>query len=255
MEAHRSLYFQGSSASQLSTPGASGALSSSLPVHLSSFEEKYPSLPDSLLLYMQRELNANPMAFYSSLPYNGVVGPIVPLTSGFSNEFDFSFVGPPENHSRKSPCLSQLSNAGTSLPLTTCHSRMLQSTLLNNCGSWFTDPLSEFFDDPVNTPIKINQFRRNNNGGCPIPSEDHSKRNYWQGCVDQLINDDSLTSNWNDRFVDSNVDDLQSKVAISSLNNTLLIWVHFHFLYMHSLFCRHSSKFAILPFYLFIFHP
>lgn len=231
MEAHRALYIQRSSASQLSTPGAFGALSSSLPVHLSTFEEKYPSLPDSQLLYMQRELNANPMAFYSSLPSNnGVVGHMFSSMSGFSNDFHFSSVGPPENHSRKSSYLSQLSNAGASLPLTTCHSRMLQSTPLNNSGSWFTDPLPDFFDYPVNTPIKINQVGRNNNGGCPIPSEDHSKRNDWQDWADQLIHDDdSLTSNWNDLFVDSNVEDPQPKVAISSLNTTLEIWVHFHF--------------------------
>lgn len=231
MEAHHALYIQRSSASQLSTPGAFGALSSSLPVHLSMFEEKYPSLPDSQLLYLQRELNANPMAFYSSLPSNnGVVGHMFSSTSGFSNDFHFSSVGPPENHSRKSPYLSQLSNAGASLPLTTCHSRMLQSTPLNNGGSWFTDPLPDFFDYPINTPIKINQVGRNNNGGCPIPSEDHSKRNDWQDWTDQLIHDDdSLTSNWNNLFVDSNVEDPQPKVAISSLNTTLEIWVHFHF--------------------------
>lgn len=231
MEAHRALYIQRSSASQLSTPGASGALSSSWPVHLSTYEEKYPSLPDSQLLCMQRELNANPMAFYSSLPSNnGVVGHMFSSTSGFSNDFHFSSVGPPENHSRKSPFLSQLSYAGASLPLTTCHSRMLQSTPLNNTGSWFTDPLPDFFDYPVNTPIKMNQVGRNNNGGCPIPSEDHSRRNDWQDWADHLISDDdSLTSNWNDLFVDSNVEDPQPKVAISSLNTTLEKWVHFHF--------------------------
>lgn len=231
MEAHRALYIQRSSASQLSTPGASGALSSSWPVHLSTYEEKYPSLPDSQLLCMRRELNANPMAFYSSLPSNnGVVGHMFSSTSGFSNDFHFSSVGPPENHSRKSPFLSQLSYAGASLPLTTCHSRMLQSTPLNNTGSWFTDPLPDFFDYPVNTPIKMNQVGRNNNGGCPIPSEDHSRRNDWQDWADHLISDDdSLTSNWNDLFVDSNVEDPQPKVAISSLNTTLEKWVHFHF--------------------------
>lgn len=217
MEAHRYLSIHGPSASQLRT---SGALSSSLPVNLSTLEEEYPSLPDYQLLSMQRELN--PLAFHSSLPSNsGVVGPMFPSMSGFSNDLHFSSVGPPENHSRKSPFTSLLSNGGASIPLTPCHSTMFQSTPFNNSGSWFADPLSDFFDYPVNTPSKINQFGRSNNGGCPSPSEDHSKRNNCQDWANQLINDDdSLTSNWNDLFIDSNVEDPQPKMAYQGMESS-----------------------------------
>ncbi|KAH7862836.1 hypothetical protein Vadar_010108 [Vaccinium darrowii] len=204
------LSIQRSSEGKLSNFGASGALSSSLPVLPSGLEEKYPKLPDSQQVSVERELNS---ASRSSLPSNsGVVGPLFSSTSGFSSNLHFSSAAHPEKHSRKSPFISQISNGGASMPLTHCDSRMLQSATSSDHGSFCADSLPSVVDYPVNTPAQNGQIGSNNDGGCDIATEDVSNRKEWQDWL--LINDDeSLTSNWNDFFSDNNVEDPEPKLA------------------------------------------
>ncbi|XP_052187054.1 protein PHOSPHATE STARVATION RESPONSE 1 [Diospyros lotus] len=215
MEARPALSIQRSSAGQLSNIGASGALSSSLPVLPPGLEEKCQKLPNSQQVSMERELNASPLALHTSLPSNsGVVGPMFSSTPGFSNSLHFSSIGPSERHLGKSPFISQSLNGGASMPLNLCDSRMLQSTAPSSNDSWCTDPLPNFLDYHVNSPIQNSQTGNSNSVGCRMPAEDPSKRNNWQDWADQLINDDdSLTSNWNEIFADSNVECPGPKMA------------------------------------------
>ncbi|KAA8543410.1 hypothetical protein F0562_021095 [Nyssa sinensis] len=230
MEARPALSVQSSGARQLSNLGASGALSSSLPVP-TTLGEKYPKLPDSQEVSMERKLMPTPLAFHSSLPSNsGVVGHMFSSSSGFSTDLHFSSASSHEKHSRKAPFISQSSNTGSSVPLThSCHSGLLQSTATIHCmgqsnrSSWCTDSLPDFFDYPVNTPGQNNQMESSNSGGCVMACEDLSKRNDWLEWADQLITgDDSLTSNLNELLVDTSLADPESKmtyqVAKSSAN-------------------------------------
>ncbi|XP_058208018.1 protein PHOSPHATE STARVATION RESPONSE 1-like isoform X2 [Rhododendron vialii] len=206
------LSIQRSSGGELSNHGASGALSSSLPVLRSGLEEKYPKLPDSQQVSVERELNSTSIALHSSLPSNsGVVGPLFSSTSGFSSDLQFSSSAPPEKHSRNSPFISQLSNSGSSMTLTHCDSRMLQSTTSSDNGSFCPDSLPSIVNYPANTPARNGQIGSNNDGGCDPATEDISSRKEWQDWL--LINDDdSFTSSWNDFFSDNNVEASEPKM-------------------------------------------
>ncbi|XP_059626075.1 protein PHOSPHATE STARVATION RESPONSE 1 [Cornus florida] len=222
MEARPALSIQRSGARQLSNLGASGALSSSLPVLPTNMEERYPNLQDSQQVSMERELMQNPSAFHSSLPSNsGVVGHMFSSSSGYSSDLHFSSVAPHEKHSGKAPFLSQSSNCGASMPFThSSHSGVFPSTVSShytrqsNNDSWRTDSLPDFFDYPVNTPGQNNQIDSTNSDGCVMVSEDLGKQNDWQEWADQLItDDDALASNWNDLLVDTHVADPEPKMA------------------------------------------
>ncbi|KAL7200942.1 hypothetical protein ACSBR1_032791 [Camellia fascicularis] len=148
-------------ARHLSTLGAYGALSSSLPVLPSTLEEKYPKLPNS----------------------------------------------------------QQSSNAGASMPLAPCHSKMLQCAASSKSDSWCTDSLPDFFDYPVNTSSSKSQIGSSISGGCAMATEDLSKQNDWQDWADLINDDDSLNSNLNGLFVDNNVEDPELKVLIKEMTN------------------------------------
>ncbi|KAL6978728.1 hypothetical protein U1Q18_020394 [Sarracenia purpurea var. burkii] len=215
MEAHPAFSIQRSSAGQLSNLGASGALSSSLPVLSSGSEDKYPKYPNSQQDSIERELDGNSVAPRSTLsPNSGVVGSMFSSASGVSINLHFSSIASPEKHSKRFPFISQSSNSGESMPLTPCDLRMFQSTTSSNNGSWGTDSPQKFFDYPVNTAVQSIQIGSSNNGSCTMPTEDLSKRSDWQEWADQLItDDDSLASNWNEFFTDGNVEDLEPKMV------------------------------------------
>ncbi|KAA8550715.1 hypothetical protein F0562_002399 [Nyssa sinensis] len=59
-----------------------------------------------------------------------------------------------------------------------------------------------------------NQMESSNSGGCIMASEELSKQNDWHEWADQLItDDDSLTSNWDDLILDTNVADPVPEMA------------------------------------------
>nr|KJB42351.1 hypothetical protein B456_007G149100 [Gossypium raimondii] len=186
MEARPALSIQRSGASQLSSLGVSGGLSSSLSIPSTHLEGTYQKLPDIQQVPSERELTTRPQAHATRVPTNnGVVGHIFSSSSGFSSDLHYSSVLPNEKHSRNSPFISQSLADTASLPLSQSSSSLLPQPTIPSCcnkensGSWCTDP--DFLDFPE-----------------------------W---ADQLITcDDALTSNWNELLVD-NVTNLEPKMA------------------------------------------
>nr|KJB42352.1 hypothetical protein B456_007G149100 [Gossypium raimondii] len=212
MEARPALSIQRSGASQLSSLGVSGGLSSSLSIPSTHLEGTYQKLPDIQQVPSERELTTRPQAHATRVPTNnGVVGHIFSSSSGFSSDLHYSSVLPNEKHSRNSPFISQSLADTASLPLSQSSSSLLPQPTIPSCcnkensGSWCTDP--DFLDFPVSTPVQSGQVENIQR------SEDFSKQNDWQEWADQLITcDDALTSNWNELLVD-NVTNLEPKMA------------------------------------------
>ncbi|XP_057963970.1 protein PHOSPHATE STARVATION RESPONSE 1 isoform X2 [Malania oleifera] len=228
MEARPTLSFQRSGVKQLSDFGASGTFSSSSPVLPTALEEAYPKLPNSQEVSMEKEIMTKPLAMHATplASNSGVVGHIFSSSSGFSMDLHFSSASPCEKHSRNSPFIAQSSD-GASLPLThSSHSGMLQSASSSHCANendsapWCTDSLQGFLDFPVNSPVQNAQIESCSGSGV-MASEDLCKRSDWQEWADQLItDDDSLTSNWNDLLVDTNVANPEPKTAYQLPNSS-----------------------------------
>lgn len=222
MEARPTLSIPRSSAPQLSSFGASGALSTAIPVVPTALEEKYPKLPDSQQLSMERGIRQCPPATFSPISSNsGVVGHMFSSSPGFSTDLHFSSISQQEKHSRQVPFIPQSTGDGSSVLLPhSSHSEVIQSeassqyTKENNDPSWCPDSLSEFLDYPVNTSLQNNQIDSGNSLEGILQPEDLSKRN-WQEWADQLISDDdALTSSWTDLIGDNGVTDLEPKTQV-----------------------------------------
>ncbi|PON66819.1 Octamer-binding transcription factor [Trema orientale] len=220
MEARPALSISRSGAKQLTNMGLSGALSSPLPVLPAHFEEAYPKLPDSQQVSMERELMTSPVTHASRLPSNsGVMGHIFSSSSGYSSDLHYSSVSPHKNQSRNAPFISQSSTNGVSFPVPqSSNSTLLPSTTSGhyakeNSASWCTDSVSDFLDFPVNTSVENSQVEGSSCSGIMAP-EEFGKRNDWQEWADQLItDDDALNSNWDELLADTNVTDIEPKMA------------------------------------------
>lgn len=211
MEARPAVSVQSVVASQLSNCGASGALSSSFPMLPTVLGEKYPLLPDSQQTSTEKELKQHPGTFVSHLPSNsGAVGLMFSSSSGFSADLHFSSVPPQESHSGPAPFISQSTNSETSILLP--HSGVLQSTassqyLNENNEPWCIDPLPDFLDYSMNTPVQNSQLACSN------------KQSDWQEWADLVINEeDALTSNWNEIMADTSLAETEVKVSYIFLN-------------------------------------
>ncbi|KAK9146212.1 hypothetical protein Sjap_006115 [Stephania japonica] len=206
MEARPSLSIH-TGTKQLSNLGASGAMSSSLPVLPITLEDKYPKLPDSQHISLGRDLMTNPVASHATplASNNGVIGHIFSSSSGFSNDLQYSSVLSNERHSRHSAFVSQSSNNGTAFP--TPHSSgsgIFESAKLTDYNkesgdvSWCTDSLQGLFDFSDSIPGQSNQIE--NGSAAALATEDQT----W---ADQLITDDeSLLPNWNEILAENSVD-------------------------------------------------
>ncbi|KAL2900270.1 Protein PHOSPHATE STARVATION RESPONSE 1 [Bienertia sinuspersici] len=208
MDGHPAISIQRSGPRQLS---ASGALSSSLPVLSSTLEEKYPKLPDSQQVCMERELVTNPLVFHSNpLPSSSkIVGHMFSSSPGYSTNVHFSSATH-EQHSSNSPYISPVSNGnGYSA---SCDTRV------NNSLSWCSESGPGFHDFPSNTSMQNCHIQLNgDSGGNIISHEDLAKRNDWQEWADQLITDDeSLSSNWNELLIDTSSADHGMKRQLSA---------------------------------------
>lgn len=222
MEARPTLSIPRSGAEQLTNMGVSGALSSSLPVLPTSFEESYPKLPDSLQVSVERELMASPLTHAGHITSNsGVMGHIFSSSSGLSSDLHYSSVSlsPQKNQLRNPPYISRSSSNGVSFPVQqSSHSTLLQSVTSSHypketSGSWCTDPVEEFLDFPVNTPVENRQVESSSCSSI-MASEEFGKRSDWQDWADHLITvDDPLNSNWEDFLADANVTDTEPKVG------------------------------------------
>lgn len=204
---------------QLSETGASGAMSSSLPVFSMPLEEKYPKLPDSLQVSSESQLmvhsiSPRPIPLPSS---SETVGHLFSSTSGFPTNVLFSSDSHQAGHPHNSLFISQSSTDEGSFPQLHSFHSDLESTQLSKCPkensdiSWSADSLPDFLGFPDNNvPVQNSQIESSTGG---ISSEEHIKRTDWQEWADQLINvDDALDSNWSDILVDVNVPDPKQKV-------------------------------------------
>ncbi|KAF4378171.1 hypothetical protein G4B88_022994 [Cannabis sativa] len=225
MEARPTLSISRSGAKQLTNIGVTGALSSPLPVLPTHFEESYPKLPDSQQISMGRELMTTSPLTHGGVRVSsnsGVMGHIFSTSSGLSSDLHYSSVSlsPRKIQSRNTPFMSQSSTNGVSFPVSqSSHSALPQSTMSSPYGketsaSWCTDSVSDFLDFSVNTPVENTQVESSSCSGI-IVSEEFGKRNDWQDWADQLITDDAaaLTSNWDELLADTNVTDIDPKMA------------------------------------------
>ena len=204
--------------------GASLPLSSSLPVFPSTLEEKYPKLPDSQQVSMERELVTDPLILHSNpFPSNSkIAGHMFSSSSRYSTNVHFSSA-PQEKHSSSSPYLipspSNGTNGSSHLVMPSTHSEFIHSIASSNgrndSFSWCSDSVPGFRDIPSHTPMHNSQIQNNNPGGSNIMTqEDLGKQNDWREWADQLITDDeSLNSNWKELLIDSNSADQEAKVV------------------------------------------
>lgn len=243
MDAQPVLSFQRSGARQPSNYETIGVPSSYQP-SLSTFQEEiYPKLSNNQTLSTERELISS-LSDVTPFSYNhGAVGHIL---SGFSKDCHFSNASTHERHSKKSPSISQTANAETSLlvqdtsagiskdlhfssasphekhlkkgpfiPQTSvignssCHSvpGVLHSSSLSRYimenDSWCSDMLPDFVDYPMTAE------GNNCTEGGDISTFDGLSEDCGMssGLLDQLLNEDALTSNWdhseNNGFINS----------------------------------------------------
>lgn len=209
MEAKQALPVQRSGGGQLSNCGASGALSSSLSVLSTPREGRCPNISDSHQGFMPSN--------------NGVVGNMYSSSSSFSNDLHFSS-NQQEKHQRVTPFISKSSNSGSSVLVPhSIDSGVVQSTASShsnkdNINSWCIDALPDFLDFPT---IHNSQLDGSNSVGVTVPSQDPSKPNEWQDWADQLIiDDDALTSDWNELLADPSIVGPPLKVEVTHLDMT-----------------------------------
>ncbi|KAB1224301.1 Protein PHR1-LIKE 1 [Morella rubra] len=200
MNMYPALPVQRSGAKHLSNLGASGAMSSSLPVLPPLVEDNYSSFPGSFQLSSERELMRNPISVQGSLvASNSNIDGQLFTSPGFVNDIHFSSVSPRGRHSRNSPFISQSSAEGASFPSTHSSRLDVQSTALisQHDGtqdiSWCTNRLQDFLNFPENVPVENIQVESSTT--AVIPSEDHAGRNDWQW-VDGLISE--MDPDWNE---------------------------------------------------------
>ncbi|KAM7496139.1 hypothetical protein LguiA_020553 [Lonicera macranthoides] len=192
-------------ARHLNNHGTSGDFSSSLHGLPTNLGERYPRLPDSHQVSMERGRMQNPLDFSSP---------------GFPTDLHHSSV-PNEELSRKLPFISQSSGTGASVLLNpSCHSGMLQSTASshytkenNNNSSWCTASLPDFLDYPVNTPAQNFRIESGNSTGSLMLSGELNMQNDLEWAEDQIITDDAVTVNWDELFVDTVVPNSDPQMA------------------------------------------
>uniref|UniRef100_A0A1D1YDK3 Myb family transcription factor APL n=1 Tax=Anthurium amnicola TaxID=1678845 RepID=A0A1D1YDK3_9ARAE len=201
--------FQNSNRDQVSSSQVSRVMSSSSPA-LPSIEGRYPKLPDSQLVSMERELRTNtiPPPATHLVSSGGSVGPLFSADSGISSNLHFSSYSSHERHS-SGPYISQTSDCGTSFPLmNSSHLTAFQPPTANahskesNEVIWSTDSIEEFLtgdDTPVgNGPMQSSTV---------VASEDLTKQDDWS----DWVNSDGLGDSWTQYLLDTNATATESK--------------------------------------------
>ncbi|KAJ0783278.1 putative transcription factor MYB-HB-like family [Helianthus annuus] len=187
MEAKPALSFQRPGARQFSTHGAASARSSLL-------EDKHPNF-------------TIPQPNFTSGPVGHIYSSVITHT----------------NLSEKAPFVSQSSGILQS----TASSQYVKET--NNNSSWCTDSLPDFLDYPQNAPTNLEQsiipsedlldypqnapIQSSSLEHSILPSDDFGKQSDWQEWTDLINEDDSLTPDWNDILIDTNIVDPEPKMA------------------------------------------
>ncbi|XP_010696488.2 protein PHOSPHATE STARVATION RESPONSE 1 isoform X3 [Beta vulgaris subsp. vulgaris] len=181
--------------------GASGALSSSLPVLPCTLEEKYPKFPNSQQVSLERDLVTDPLVFHPNpLPSSvKIVGHMFSSSSGYAR---------PSNHAD-----------------------LIHSSASNTRGnniSWCSDSGPGFPDFTSHTSLQNGHIQGNADGGSNlITHEELLKRNDWQEWADQLITDDeSLSSNWGDLLIDTSTPNHETKMSNKLVNSASNLSLH-----------------------------
>ncbi|KVI07339.1 hypothetical protein Ccrd_014258 [Cynara cardunculus var. scolymus] len=177
---YTALCVQRSGEKQLNNMGASGTMSSSIPV-IPALEGKYQKLADSFPVISEKELSntllpdRNQMVSDSGLQNSPLVSrpssDIVPIqvnqTSHFVNAQSASLVG---------------------------------YTGQNNAMSWSAESLQDILDFPENVTGGNSQIETHNS---LMPSGDNGRGTDWQKWADQLMSvEDNMDSNWSEILAD-----------------------------------------------------
>ncbi|KAJ8465380.1 hypothetical protein OPV22_027932 [Ensete ventricosum] len=197
---------------QLGDARSSGVMSSFLPVRPNSSREKFPKIPDSQLVLMEREIRSNPLPsdYTPFVSDGGNVRPLFLSPSGLSSDLRFSSSLPNERHTDGTPFANQLLNAEVSL----------SSTYSSNTGI-FQVPNNNLPKDPTAVtwcPDTVQGTGNSKiNDSLIMVSDDLSKQNEWWS--------DIMNVDWKDLLNDTTIAESQSKVvypaAQSSPNNSM----------------------------------
>ncbi|XP_010934244.1 protein PHOSPHATE STARVATION RESPONSE 2 [Elaeis guineensis] len=208
-------------AKQFCSSGNSEVMSSSLPVLPAPLEEKFPKLPDSQQVLMERELRST-----SSIPHHSpfvsnsaVVGPLYSSASGFSSDLHFSSMSPHERHHNGASFVSQSPNVGLSFASTPSHSGSFCPITSNHPRestevSWCPEPIHSMLDYSDNIAASNNQIQNS----CDMASDDLAKQNEWWT---DLMNDD-----WKDILNETSAPECQPKAVQPATQATPSISVH-----------------------------
>lgn len=184
---------------QLGDARSSGVMSSTLPVRPNNSGEKFPKIPDSQLVLMDREIRSNPLPsdYTPFVSDGGNVGPLFSSPSGLSSDLHFSSSLPHERHTNGTPFANQLLNAGVSL----------SSTYSSNTGI-FQVPNNNLPKDPTAVtwcPETVQGIGNSKiNDSLIVVSNDLSKQNDWWS--------DIMNVDWKDLLNDTTIAESQSKV-------------------------------------------
>ncbi|THU44829.1 hypothetical protein C4D60_Mb02t11480 [Musa balbisiana] len=198
---------------QLGDARSSGVMSSSLPVRPNTSGEKFPKIPDSQLVLMDREIRSNPLpSDYSPFVSDGGnVGPLFSSPSGLSSDLHFSSSLPHERHTNGTPFANHLLNAGVSL----------SSTYSSNTGI-FQVPNNNLPKDPTAVtwcPDTVQGTGNSKiNDSLIVVSNDLSKQNEWWS--------DIMNVDWKDLLNDTTIAESQSKVVYPAAQSSPDISMH-----------------------------
>ncbi|XP_008801249.2 protein PHOSPHATE STARVATION RESPONSE 2-like [Phoenix dactylifera] len=201
--------------------GNSEVMSSSLPVLPAPFEKKFPKLPDSQQLSVERELRSSPIIPHHTpfVSNSGVVGPLYSSASGFSSDLHFSSVSPNVRHPNGSSFVSRSSNVGISFPSTPSHSGAFQSSTVNHPRestkvTWCPEPIQSMIDYSDNITDGNNEIQNS----CDVVSDDFAKQNEWWT---DLMNED-----WKDILNETSATVSQPKAMQSAAQASPSISAH-----------------------------
>ncbi|XP_064952068.1 protein PHOSPHATE STARVATION RESPONSE 2 isoform X2 [Musa acuminata AAA Group] len=134
---------------QLGDARSSGVMSSTLPVRPNNSGEKFPKIPDSQLVLMDREIRSNPLPsdYTPFVSDGGNVGPLFSSPSGLSSDLHFSSSLPHERHTNVTWCPETVQGIGNSK---INDSLIVVSNDLSKQNEWWSDIMNVDWKDLLN---------------------------------------------------------------------------------------------------------
>lgn len=203
MEAQSSLAMQKSDIKQPCSTRVPMVMPPSLPV-LPTLEERYPALPDSQQVSMEKELRSEPVTSCHTpfISNSGSIGPLFSSAPGFSSDLHFSSVASLDRQTITTPLVSQSSKSGMWFPAQ-LHSGASQTSMSNFVRespdvSWSPVSLEGVIDNAI---AVTNQVQSN----CIMVSDD-KQDDIWS---------DLIADEWKELLNDPNSTDTQPKEPYS----------------------------------------